>query len=109
MKNNINRKEFLKQLPILGIALFSSGLFFQSCKKSETKEDPCADLLKLTVEEKAVRKEYEYVSKSPNPDQLCNNCDLWIEPAEGAICGGCELMAGPIHPEGYCNTWVEIS
>lgn len=109
MKNKINRKEFLKQLPIIGIALFGSGLFFQSCKKSETKEDPCSDLSKLTADEKETRNDFEYVPKSPFPEKLCNNCDLWLEPQEGTLCGGCEIMEGPIHPEGYCNVWVEIS
>jgi hypothetical protein len=109
MKNKITRGEFLKQLPILGAVLIGSGLFLQSCSKSKTDEDPCADLSKLTAEEKQTRDDFEYVSKSPNPDQLCDNCELWIAPAEGEICGGCDIMAGPIHPKGYCTAWVKIS
>ena len=109
MKNKINRKEFLKQLPILGIALFGSGLFLQSCSKSKTEEDPCSDLSKLTEDEKETRKDFEYVSKSPYPEKLCDNCELWLAPEEGNFCGGCEIMEGPIHPKGYCNAWVEIT
>ena len=109
MKNNINRKEFLKKLPLLGIVLFGSGLFFHSCKKSETKEDPCADLSKLTPEEKQTRKDFQYAAKSKFPDKLCTNCELWLAPEQGQTCGGCEIMEGPIHPNGYCTAWVKTS
>ena len=64
---------------------------------------------KLTADEKETRNDFEYVPKSPFPEKLCNNCDLWLEPQEETLCGGCEIMEGPIHPEGYCNVWLEIS
>jgi len=109
MDNKMNRKEFLKQLPILGIALCSGGLLLQGCSKSQTEEDPCADVSTLTAEEKQTRKDFEYVSKSPFPDKLCENCELWVAPKEGNFCGACEIMEGPIHPKGYCNSWVKAS
>jgi hypothetical protein len=109
MKNEISRKEFLEKLPLLGIAFAGGWLLLHSCSKSETDEDPCADLSKLTAEEKQTREDFEYVSKSPFPDKLCDNCELWLNPEEGKFCGGCEIMEGPIHPKGYCNAWVEVS
>ena len=107
MKNKITRKEFLKQLPTFGMAIVGTGLFLQSCSKSKTDDDPCADLSKLTADEKQTRKDFEYVSKSQFPDKLCDNCQLWLGAEEGKICGGCEIMEGPIHPKGYCNAWVK--
>jgi hypothetical protein len=109
MKNKITRKEFIKQLPVLGMVLVGSGLFLQSCSKSKTDEDPCSDLSKLTESEKESRKGYEYVSKSPFPDKLCDNCEFWLAPEKDQLCGGCEIMEGPIHPKGYCNGWAIIS
>jgi hypothetical protein len=109
MKSKITRKEFLKQLPMLGVAVVGGGLFLQGCSKSKTDEDPCADLSKLTPEEKQTRKDFQYVAKSPFPDKLCDNCELWIAPGEGIICGGCDIMDGPIHPKGHCSAWVEVS
>jgi len=109
MKNKITRKEFLKQLPLLGVAFVGGGLILQSCSKSKTDEDPCADLSKLTASEKATRNAFQYVSKSLYPDKLCDNCELWVAPEKGMICGGCNIMKGPIHPKGYCSGWAIAS
>ena len=109
MKNKMNRKEFLKRLPAIGAAFVGGGIFIQSCRESETSEDPCADLSKLSAEEKQTRKDFQYVAKSQFPDKLCDNCELWVKPENGTICGGCEIMEGPIHPKGYCNAWVKVS
>jgi len=109
MSEKMNRKEFLKKLPLIGIAFVGGGLLLQSCGQSKTDEDPCSDLSKLTEEEKQTRKDFEYVAKSPFPDKLCSNCELWIAPGEGKVCGGCEIMQGPINPNGYCTAWAKAS
>ena len=108
---DLNRREFiLKNLaPMAGIAIL--GGLVSGCKKSDTKvaeKDPCSDLSQLTEEEKLIRKELEYVAKSPYPEKVCDNCAVWIKPEEGKVCGGCEIMAGPVHPKGYCASWVEM-
>jgi hypothetical protein len=108
MKNEITRKEFLKKLPLLGVAFTGGGLILHSCSKSKTDEDPCSDLSKLTEEEKQIRKGYEYVAKSPFPNKLCSNCALWLAPETGKTCGGCDVMEGPINPNGHCNVWENI-
>ncbi len=116
MKQEWTRKEFLKVMSVISSVVLSSGALLSACgsseKKAETEkkpaEDPCADLSGLTDEEKAVREEFEYVATSPNPEELCKNCALWIEPEPGSQCGGCEIMKGPIHPEGWCSVWVAI-
>ena len=92
MKNDMTRKEFLEKLPLVSVAFFGSWMLFQNCSKSTTDEDPCSDLSGLTEEEKQTRNQYEYVAKSPLPNQLCSNCALWIAPETGKTCGGCEIM-----------------
>jgi hypothetical protein len=109
MKTGITRKEFLRQFSVIGASLIGSGSILTYCKKSEQKaEDPCADLSGLTEDEISLRKEFEYVAESPYPEKLCSNCGLWIEPIEGEPCGGCEIIAGPFHPNGYCTAWIEM-
>ena len=108
---DLNRREFiLKNLaPMAGIAIL--GGLVSGCNKSDTKvaeKDPCSDLSQLTEEEKSIRKELEYVAESPYPEKVCDNCAVWIKPEEGKVCGGCEIMAGPVHPKGYCASWVEM-
>jgi hypothetical protein len=119
MEEKITRKEFFKQLSMMGAAILAAGSLFHNCEssgkkesaevKSDTVQDPCGDLSGLTTEEKSVRDEFEYAAKSLNPQEVCDNCALWIEPEGDAKCGGCQIMKGPIHPKGYCTAWVEIS
>jgi hypothetical protein len=108
MKDDITRKEFLKKLPVIGLAFLGGGLALQSCSKSKTDEDPCADLSKLTEDEKQTRKDFQYIAKSQFPDKLCSNCELWLAPETCKTCGGCEIMEGPINPNGYCTAWVKM-
>jgi hypothetical protein len=109
MKKEISRKDFLKKLPLLGIAVFSGGILLQKCSNSKTDEDLCSDVSKLTQDEIQTRQEFGYVAKSPYPEKLCDNCELWIKPEEGKFCGGCEIMEGPIHPKGYCTAWAAMT
>ena len=59
----------------------------------------------LTDAEKATRHSLQYVDQSPDPAKLCSNCNLFL-PGSGG-CGGCTVMKGPIHPNGYCLSWVQ--
>ncbi|MBD3225903.1 MAG: hypothetical protein GF313_14335, partial [Caldithrix sp.] len=80
----------------------------QARSQPKENEQPCSDLSVLTTEEKQVRNDYEYVSKTSIPDERCDNCALWINPQKDAFCGGCQIMKGPIHPAGYCVAWVAM-
>jgi hypothetical protein len=108
----LSRRDFIlkKLVPIAGIAVF--GGYTTGCKRSDqqeaAKKDPCNDLSGLTEEEKAIRNELEYVAQTPYPEKVCDNCAVWIKPEAGKECGGCEIMAGPVHPKGYCASWIEM-
>ncbi len=91
-------------VPLAGSVL-AGGLVI-ACTKQ--KQDPCSDLTGLSEEDKTVRTELEYVAQSPYPEKVCDNCAVWIKPEEGKPCGGCEIMEGPVHPKGYCNSWIAI-
>lgn len=71
--------------------------------------DPCNDLSGLTEAQIETREMYEYVAESEVPEELCRDCEFWKAPDKGATCGGCTLMAGPIAPDGWCNTWSEAT
>ena len=119
MKHQISRKEFIQ---IIGYGLASVGSFSllircsgkgkgsaqktNNNKNSETTSDPCGDLTGLTKPEIEVRKNFDYVFKTPYPDKRCDNCKLWIAPAPGKVCGGCRIIKGPINPGGHCTAWV---
>jgi len=59
----------------------------------------------LTPADHALRESLEYVDVSPfGAAKNCLNCSYWLPPQDKA-CGGCTLLAGQIHPLGYCTSW----
>ena len=121
MKKEITRKEFI-QYCTFGLLSLGSLPLLTSCsgkeeestpqmnEKSspETSADPCGDLTGLTNAEIEVRKNFEYVAQTPDPAKRCDNCGLWVVPAEGQKCGGCKIIKGPINPDGHCTAWVPM-
>jgi hypothetical protein len=67
----------------------------------------CTDLSELTEAQKQLRDSFGYVDLSDDPDLVCIGCEFWTEPPYGGVCGGCTLMAGPIHPQGFCDSYAE--
>jgi hypothetical protein len=112
---SMKRKEFLQYTLSLILAGWGSQFLFSGCGGKEEEQvnaektstqDPCGDLSGLTAEEIEVRENFEYVHQTPYPEKRCDNCSLWIAPEEGEPCGGCQIMKGPIKPEGYCTAWI---
>lgn len=68
---------------------------------------PCDDLGGLTAAQVQVRETFEYVEEAPEPDLACRLCEFWTAPAAGRFCGGCTLFAGPVSPDGSCNSFSQ--
>lgn len=111
--NLLSRRAFVRQLSAVGFA----GVFLSACGSEQQSEDeastqaadatsPCSDLSGLTSAEIQVREDLDYVSDSPQANQVCSNCQFWLTPESGKECGGCVVMEGPVHPEGFCNSWA---
>ncbi len=119
MKNeSIDRKDFFKKVSLFGISAIGASTLLKACGGSdeapaptvEAEEiDPCADLTGLSESDIAMRESLQYVAETPNPEERCDNCQLWIEPEAGSPCGGCQIMAGPFHPGGWCISWVPMT
>jgi hypothetical protein len=65
----------------------------------------CDDTSRLTPAERAMRTSQEYTDQSTQPDHRCSNC-RYFTPAPPGACGACQVMRGPIHPDGFCNLWT---
>ena len=76
---------------------------------ADTGADPCSDLSGLTADEIETREMYDYVDQSTEPQEYCDNCEYWEPARDSEACGGCSLMAGPIHPKGWCSAWFEAT
>ncbi len=59
---------------------------------------------------KSAKSAVQYVDKSPN-GKLCSQCRFFLPAkiAKKAVKGGCQIVAGPIAPGGYCVAWAAKS
>ena len=133
----ITRKKFLTNASMLGLTTFMGGAWLSSCsspsgqteqesgsdvptapsqEETDAAADPvgpeteaCNDLSGLTEQEVAQREQLQYVAQSPKPESVCSNCRFWqASQDEESACGGCQLIKGPIHPNGWCQTWAPM-
>lgn len=117
----MSRRQFVQTAATGVVSVTALGLLITGCEKqgadsaapegtapAETAEKAldCTDTTGLTETEIATRKSLAYVDQSPIPEKLCSNCQLFV-PAKGDGCGSCTVVKGPIHPAGYCNSWVQ--
>ena len=116
----ITRKVFVKNLFFSGTVLLGGSTLLAACggggKKPEENESPgeqskesgpCGDVSNLSDADLATRKQFNYVGQTPNSEKFCSNCLHWRPPAGNGLCGTCELVKGPINPNGYCDQWME--
>ena len=101
MQDRISRRSTLKLL----VAVPLGAAVVSACGK-KTEPDSCQDVSALGEPEKAARSALQYTDKSPEKDRHCANCTYWQAPKDVAQCGGCTLVKGPIHPNGYCTAFA---
>lgn len=66
----------------------------------------CTDVSALAEPDKAMRTTLNYQDRAADPAKTCKACQLYVEATEPGKCGGCQVLKGPIHPMGSCNSWV---
>ena len=125
MESNQNgRRDFLKRLSAAGLLGVGASTVLSACGGGESggqdaepeaeaeasmAAEGCMDTSGLTEQEITSRTQLGYVDESPNPEELCSNCALWLPVPEGETCGGCNLIKGPIHPDGWCISYARAS
>ncbi|MCS7204797.1 MAG: high-potential iron-sulfur protein [Leptospiraceae bacterium] len=105
----ITRKEFLKQVGIVGSTILFGPMIISNCKPEEKQAQKgpiCDDVTGLTQEEIEQRKNLQYTDFTPDPSKLCENCALYVLPEGNSPCGKCNLIKGPVSPKGWCTSWV---
>lgn len=101
MAAKISRRLALYQGLAVGAAAGTALFGATGCKK----ELSCNDTSGLAPGDVQTRTSLGYVDRSPQPAKLCSNC-LHYKPAGENQCGGCAILRGPVHPNGYCNSWA---
>lgn len=118
-KPNYSRRKFINKCFTTGGLFLGSAYILSSCnanrtgeKQTDKKTDEakdCNDLSEVSEVELKKRASLGYVVKSPNPNNFCGNCSLYLPPKEGKACGGCLLFKGPVYKEGHCVQWAAIA
>ena len=116
----LSRKNFLKNIFFSGTLLLGGSTLLAACGGGEKKpagnenageqsnvNDPCNDVSNLSDADLATRKQYNYRGQTPKDDEFCSNCLHWRPPTGSGPCGTCELVKGPINPNGYCDQWMK--
>ncbi|SHK95940.1 high-potential iron-sulfur protein [Rhodothermus profundi] len=123
----VTRRDFLLRVGALGLAGLGASSLLSACgggqQQQQTAPQPeaasvdtaaaasadfsCTDVSGLTAEEIQMRESLQYTDHSPYPDKTCSNCQLFIPAESPNQCGACQLIKGPIHPDGYCTSWVQ--
>jgi hypothetical protein len=106
-----SRRGFMQRIGALGAAGGGIGLLAHcggEAQQSQTAVGGCNDVSGLSEQARNMREGLAYVDSAPSPDKVCTNCAFWEEAPAGQLCGGCQLIEGPIHPDGYCNSWAPI-
>jgi hypothetical protein len=115
--NNHRRKLLVNSLKAsLGLAIASvlGPAVLSSCKKKQqpntdakiTSQEACPSADKLSQDEKNIRNSLKYVDISADKSKNCKNCKLYTLPQNNSPCGGCKVIPGPVHPDGYCTAWM---
>ncbi len=104
MNERLSRRTFGKIVAGAGAAAAGAALLV-ACGKSQPAAAPftCTDTTGLDEAGIGTRIDNEYVDHTPIPAKHCTNCVLFV-PA--TACGTCQVVKGPIHPEGYCKLWA---
>ena len=120
--DKLTRRELLVRTASAGAMTVGAGVLLAACEPKESTpqaagaaadgeideicNDP-EDLAALSETEIKQREALNYTDESPKPDQFCSNCQLFVEPASGKFCGGCNVLKGPVSPDGWCTAWVK--
>ncbi len=98
----ITRREMLGHSVRLAL-IGSAPALLNACKKPELH---CDDLSGLSEEDSKLRLALNYQDVSPHGDNKnCASCSFY-RPGKKNECGQCTLVKGPIHPQGYCDSWA---
>lgn len=101
-KSTFSRREMLGytvHLTVIG----STPILLSACTKPEFH---CEDASSLSEDDAELRFALEYQDRSPHGEtKNCATCAFYKAGNENE-CGQCTLVKGPIHPQGYCNSWA---
>ena len=95
MNEKLGRREVLKR----SLLVLAAAPVLGACGSSGPDCSSTAGLDQAAVTNRTTQ---QYVEHSVRASSHCSACRFFTAGAAGA-CGTCQLIAGPINPDGYCN------
>jgi hypothetical protein len=99
------REAARRALMVLGAAAVAPSALAACGGEEEAAGPSCTNTASLTPAELTTRQSQHYGDHSPHADKSCANCRFYTAGQPNA-CGECQVIRGPIHPEGYCDLWA---
>jgi len=109
-ESKIGRRQATRRaLTVLGAAIVApSALVACGGEEDGGGALTCTDTAGLEAAALATRESQAYSDSSTNAEQTCSACRFYTAGQAGQ-CGSCQVVQGPIHPDGTCNLWAAAS
>ena len=66
----------------------------------------CNDVTSLSGDQQGQRVALGYEDTTPQPGKNCAKCSQYVPPPKASDCGGCKILPGTVHPNGYCRAFT---
>jgi hypothetical protein len=66
----------------------------------------CNDVSSLSADQQNTRSTLGYLDTSDQPGKTCAKCAQYVAPPKADACGGCKVLPGTVHPNGYCRAFT---
>ena len=105
--SKIGRRDATRRaLTVLGAAMLAPSALVGCGEEGGGGEGlTCTDTSGLEPAQLTTRESQAYTDSSANAEQNCANCRFYTA-GQADQCGSCQVIQGPIHPDGYCNLWA---
>lgn len=105
-EEKMGRREVARRaLVVLGAAALAPTVF-AGCGGGGAGELTCTDTSGLNPTQLQTRQSQNYTDSSPRGSEKCSTCRFYQAPNQQGSCGTCQVIAGPIHPDGYCDLFA---
>lgn len=74
-----------------------------ACQKGPSS---CSDVSALSSDQQNTRATLGYEDLSEQPGKNCAKCSQYLAPPKMDQCGGCKVLPGTVHPNGYCRAFT---
>lgn len=87
------------------LTLLGAAALLPACGSGRHEDPPqCGGTLTETQQQS--RAALAYVDTAPDPSRACDLCQQYVLPPDGAHCGGCKLLPGPVRARGTCRAFT---